>query len=104
MPIYEFQCPQHGTFSALRSVALRNQDASCPECGHDASRLLSAPSLAIMSRENRSAWERNEKSAHEPRRQRKHVCTSACNHSKSEHTKPKYMAGSASSRPWMLGH
>ena len=36
--------------------------------GGEASRVISAPNLAIMTPGNRTAWERNERSAHEPRR------------------------------------
>mgnify|MGYP000146124798 CR=1 FL=1 len=47
MPTYDYACGQCGSFDALRSVAMRNQDAACPSCGGVAPRVLaSAPALA----------------------------------------------------------
>ncbi|MEQ8662620.1 MAG: zinc ribbon domain-containing protein [Gammaproteobacteria bacterium] len=68
MPVYEFACPEHGRTSELRAIAARDAPAACPSCGSVAARVVSAPRLQVMSATNRSAWERNERSAHEPRR------------------------------------
>jgi putative FmdB family regulatory protein len=49
MPTYDYDCPQCGSFDALRSVSMRNQAAACPSCGGLSARILSvAPSLALM--------------------------------------------------------
>ena len=109
MPIYEYHCEEHGDFSRQTTIADRNEDCFCPICGRIATRIISAPSLALMSPTNRNAWARNEKSAHEPTRKHKHVCTSACNHGHN-HThdktnkKSEYMQSPTNGRPWMLGH
>ena len=105
MPIYEYECDKHGIFSQLKSISHRNDDTVCPSCGHTSSRLVSTPALSIMTASNRSAWERNEKSAHEPIRKKKHVCSHSCNHANSSTSShEKYVKPSAESRPWMLGH
>ena len=70
MPIYEYVCAACGPFSQLRKVAEYEQPAQCPECQRQAPRVISAPRLALMEVGNRSAWERNERSAHEPRQSR----------------------------------
>ena len=103
MPIYEYECDQHGTFSQLKGISNRNDDTVCPLCGHTSSRVISKPSLSIMSASNKTAWERNEKSAHEPIRRSKHVCNHTCNHNKSSNNR-KIIKPTAGSRPWMLGH
>ena len=104
MPIYEYQCETHGIFSQLKGISSRNEDTACPSCGHATSRVVSKPSLSIMTASNRSAWERNEKSAHEPIRKKKHVCNHSCNHGNSSSSHEKYIKPSSGARPWMLGH
>lgn len=106
MPIYEFYCDKHdGAFDHLCSIASRNNKRSCPTCGGEASRIITAPNLSIMDVHNREAWSRNEKSAHEPKSGRKHICSSSCNHShdnkNSSNTQFKMQK---KQRPWMLGH
>lgn len=32
MPTYDYQCAACGGFDALRSLALRNEPAACPQC------------------------------------------------------------------------
>lgn len=107
MPIYEFNCQTHGEFSYQTEIAKRNDDHFCPTCGSLAERVISAPSLALMSSNNRQAWARNEKSAHEPQHKKKHVCSSSCNHSHSNTTNSNnsnFMQSPTKGRPWMLGH
>ncbi len=67
MPIYEFECDDHGTFELSRPMALVRQPAECPECGVVAKRLLSAPSLATGSAVSRRVAAVHERSQHEPR-------------------------------------
>ncbi|MDX6752639.1 zinc ribbon domain-containing protein [Geminicoccaceae bacterium 1502E] len=68
MPIYEFQCPSHGPFEAMRPMARFADPCDCPQCGAPAPRiLLTAPRLASMEGRARKAHAMNERSAHQPR-------------------------------------
>jgi putative FmdB family regulatory protein len=104
MPIYEYQCEEHGNFSYQTEISKRNDDYFCPTCGSVTKRIISAPSLSIMNDNNRQAWARNEKSAHEPQHKKKHVCSSSCNHSHDNKNSGNFMQSPAKGRPWMLGH
>lgn len=105
MPVYEYRCEEHGDFTRHVEIARRNDAFNCPSCGSDATRIISAPSLALMNNNNRKAWAKNEKSAHEPIRKKTHTCTSSCNHDhSSSQKKPEYMSAPVGGRPWMLGH
>ncbi|MEM7401759.1 MAG: FmdB family zinc ribbon protein [Pseudomonadota bacterium] len=104
MPIYSYNCETHGEFVELRSISERDGLANCPNCNELAKRSITAPNLGIMSAANRTAWARNEKSMHEPKRV-SHQHTHACSHSqKSTASQPEYKSASAGTRPWMLGH
>lgn len=108
MPMYDYNCCGCGVFSALRPLSEYLDPMPCPNCGGSADRIITAPSLACMSASNRTAWERNERSAHEPRRS---SCSSgSCGHAHHA-AKPNAAAAPAAikkptgqSRPWMLGH
>jgi len=67
MPIYEYECSQHGTFELTRPMADVREPAPCPDCGGFGRRLLSAPNLATGSAIGRRAAAVNERSQHEPR-------------------------------------
>lgn len=111
MPVYEYECVECGVFSTINPMSRATEPCTCPECGQSSSRKISAPFLAGMSAPLRQAWERNEKSAHEPATVRKSSC--GCN---GAHTcRPKTDAAMAATptnqqstrrhqRPWMLGH
>ena len=114
MPLYEYACPDCGTFSALRKMSESQLPAHC-DCGELGTRILSAPRLAVMDRAQRSAHERNEKSAHEPRSTRRSSCGCSGNHTcnssataKDQGSKEKgsllQMQTKKTARPWMLGH
>lgn len=106
MPMYDYHCDHCGPFSALRPMSEYRDPMSCPSCGDAARRVITAPNLACMSASNRTAWERNERSAHEPRRG---SCSSGtCGHNH-HHAKPAAAAApirkpATQTRPWMLGH
>ena len=106
MPLYEYYCDRHGVFSELTSIEQRRHESACPHCGQYSSRIISAPRLALMSAGNRKAWERNEKSAHEPMLRNKPTCRHG--HDCSRHTEKKnhvqFKQAGTRSRPWMLGH
>lgn len=111
MPMYDYHCDSCGDFSALRPLAEYRDPLACPSCGETAGRVISAPNLAVMSASNRTAWERNERSAHEPRRG---GCASGtCGHTHHHAKSSKADAAPAAAplkkpatptRPWMLGH
>ena len=66
MVIHDFRCPHHGKFELMLPMGAASS-APCPQCGADAARQVSAPSVV---RSSRSQWfgaiERAEKSRHEP--------------------------------------
>ena len=66
MPLYNYECQQHGTFSDWRNMSESENPAPCPICGDLARRSVSAPYLGIDSG-LRKAHSINEKSADEPR-------------------------------------
>ena len=111
MPMYDYHCDGCGDFSALRPMSEYRDPMACPSCGAAAGRVISAPNLAVMSASNRTAWERNERSAHEPRRGScsSGSCGHAHHHSKSSQADAVSAAvplkkPATQTRPWMLGH
>jgi hypothetical protein len=59
-----------------------------------------------MPAARRKAFQTNERSSHEPRMSRGHVCGSNCHHHKKpagESEKPAFKKQDGK-RPWMLGH
>ncbi len=113
MPLYNFHCNDCGEFYLFRSIDTRNDPAACPECSADASRLILAPNLSIMSPSVRRAHSVNERSRHEPKISGTHTCSSSCGCGTGKKVKPtltretklgKLNASRATSRPWMLGH
>lgn len=67
MPIYEYQCHEHGAFEQQRPVSDFLQAGVCPVCHKDSPRILSAPGLRLTESSERIARDRNERSQHEPR-------------------------------------
>ena len=106
MPLYDYSCEQHGIFSSLLPIAKRDDGVTCPDCGNLSERVISAPRLALMNPQNRNAWERNERSAHEPLKAKKHACGHHHHHDGHSHgpQTPALKQGATSARPWMLGH
>ncbi len=121
MPLYEYECSSCGVFSALRKMSESSLAVQCEECGEMGERIISAPHLAVLSATQRSAHERNEKSANEPRVGRRSSCGCAGSHTcktKSEREKPASKAAGKpednrpgfqmqtkkTARPWMVGH
>lgn len=122
MPLYEFNCPTCGPFSSMRRMSESALPMACTECGKESIRIISMPNFAVMAKERRSAYERNEKSAHEPKMQKRSACGCSGTHSCGS---ASLAAGSAverkglaqkgqndvfqvqtkkTARPWMLGH
>lgn len=117
MPIYEYDCQECGIFTRLAKISESSMPAPCPECGEESPRIISAPSLALMTQDNRQRWERNEKAQHAPRLARRsscgctgsHTCgagkKSAAQKSESSEATPKFQRQTKkTARPWMLGH
>src|SRR5688572_12022570 len=67
MPLYEYECPEHGFFADWQSMANATLPASCPNCGAASARTVCAPYLGMMGGVRRDAHTINERSAHEPR-------------------------------------
>lgn len=112
MPIYEYDCVDCGQFSALNAIARCNEPFPCPSCREPSRRVVSAPNLSLMKSSNRRAWERNEKSAHQPKFRRSncgcsgsHTCRPDQSTSKTSIGAPTLVKKNGpSKRPWMLGH
>ena len=113
MPTYDYDCAQCGSFDALRSVSMRNQDAACPSCGGVAPRVIaSAPALALMEGGTRLAMATNERARHEPKSsgsyaRLKHPAGCGCCASGKRGatvTAPNGNKAFPSKRPWMISH
>jgi len=101
MPLYEYECAEHGIFDAFRPFAESDQTEDCPECGVASQRQLSLPRTRQMAAHTLTAMSRNEQSAYSPR-----VCGSGCGHSHAKADgppKPKRQAYTGS-RPWVIEH
>ncbi len=48
MPMYEYQCPEHGIFSVVVSQYSPNSKAMCPECEQMRDRIISRPAKAFV--------------------------------------------------------
>lgn len=104
MPLYDYHCPGCGDFRAWRRMSESGDPAVCPSCDEPAARSVVAPGLALMASNNRTAHQRNEKSAHEP----KVVSGGRHEHGAGHHPHPHHHGHShghgGASRPWMIGH
>ena len=73
MPLYDYKCTEHGLFHELVPVQASGETCPCPSCGVLSARvILVAPEVLDMAPERRSAFERNERARHEPRRGNQH--------------------------------
>jgi putative FmdB family regulatory protein len=45
MPTYDYECEDCGPFTEVRPMAEYDRPQPCPDCGQNAPRLLTAPSL-----------------------------------------------------------
>jgi putative FmdB family regulatory protein len=94
MPLYEYECPDHGVFEEPRPIAESAADSTCPDCLGTARRIVSATNLGRLERSQVKAMDRNERSRHEPRV----VKTEP----KREGRPPPLRA--AGGYPWAIGH
>jgi len=95
MPVYEYECAEHGVFECSRPMAEASLATPCPDCDHEAPRILSAPSVPCLPAGISRAHERNEQSRHEPRRVEREP-------RKTSRDPPRPLA--TGGRPWMMGH
>jgi len=96
MPIYEYECTEHGQFEAERPMRRSGEPGECPVCLGAARRLLSATRTRLVPRAASLARDRNEKSQHAPE-----LRPAAAPRPKGLRKRP-LQAGHG--RPWMLGH
>jgi putative FmdB family regulatory protein len=96
MPIYEYECSDHGEFEAERPMRLSAEPGECPVCQGAARRLLSTTRTRLLPRAASLARDRNEKSQHAPELRQ------------SVEPRPKGLRKrplqAGHGRPWMLGH
>jgi putative FmdB family regulatory protein len=113
MPTYDYACPACGGFDAFRTLAARNEAASCPDCGGASPRVFAtAPRLALMDGGTRRAMDVNERARHEPKRsgdyaRLKHPSgCGCCSTAKPGATVTGANGNKAfpSKRPWMISH
>lgn len=113
MPTYDYACAACGGFDAFRTLAQRNDPATCPDCGASSPRVFaSAPRLALLDGSVRSAIATNERARHEPGSSRdyqrlRHPAGCGCcstGRSKSTVTAANGAKAFPSKRPWMISH
>ncbi|WP_193517323.1 FmdB family zinc ribbon protein [Nocardiopsis kunsanensis] len=66
MAIYQFMCEEHGGLELEAAMGTAPPTLSCPDCGRQARRVFSAPTLGRTPRAVATAFERAERSADEP--------------------------------------
>jgi putative FmdB family regulatory protein len=95
MPLYEYECGDHGVFEETRSLAQSTDDAACPACRRAAPRIVSMPTLARMDRSQVKARDRNEQSRHEPKVVQRRAATP---------TERSPLRSAGGGYPWAMGH
>lgn len=96
MPLYEYQCDDHGLFEAERPMVRSAEPAACPACASAARRVLSATRTALVPRASRVARDRNEQSQHAPQLRQRAAPSAA--------PRRRPLQVSHGSRPWVLEH
>jgi putative FmdB family regulatory protein len=114
MPTYDYACGRCGGFDAIRALAQRDQPAECPDCGTASPRVFaSAPRLALMDGDKRTALATNERARHEPKSSRDYArlrhpagcgCCSPTARRSATVTAPNGAKAFPSKRPWMISH
>ena len=102
MPVYEYDCVDHGVFDEWRAMSESQAAATCRACGRQAPRIVSLPNLRSMVPSDVRARDRNERSQHEP----KVLSGAAIGGRRAEgNAEGGSVAHTASpGRPWMMGH
>jgi putative FmdB family regulatory protein len=104
MPLYEYECRDHGIFENLGTIAQSRQPAACPTCDALCSRIVSAPHLACLPRAQVLARDRNERSRHEPKVSSSSR-PSAHEHACEARSSPnRALTTYKGARPWVIEH
>jgi len=106
MPLYNYVCATHGEFMDWRSMSESAAPTPCPTCGDLALRAVSLPSLALMNSTTRKAHHINERSADQPRVEKRVASGEGSDghgHGKRGHGRA-HGHQHGPSRPWMIGH
>jgi len=111
MPIYQYCCDDCGPFTELVPLSEYADPKSCPFCGTNAPRMITAPRLAMLDSATRNAHQTNERSAHEPKKS-SHGHGPGCGccggSSKKIYSGTLYRPDGSKSfpakRPWMISH
>lgn len=108
MPVYDYQCPDCGVFTAIRAMSAFRDPCACPDCGVEAARVfLIMPAVAGMDAARRTAIATNERASHEPKRSHAAGC-SCCSGGANMRSKTATSASGGKSfpkaRPWMISH
>jgi putative FmdB family regulatory protein len=98
MPLYEYECRKDGVFELTRPISEASRPARCPACRRSAARILSLPNVALLSRSEVIARDRNEKSRHEPR------IVTASDGPLPGRKRPRRLQSQHHGRPWALEH
>ncbi len=106
MPIYEYQCDQHGLFEAERPMLRSAEPAACPACAGAARRVLSTTHTALVPRASRIARDRNEQSQHAPQLRQRAARSRPRERALAplQHPSRPALQVSHGSRPWVLEH
>ncbi|MGA7119086.1 MAG: zinc ribbon domain-containing protein [Polyangiaceae bacterium] len=94
MPLYEYECTDHGVFESHRAMNDYALAGTCPTCGRVAPRIVSLSRGACVDRPERVARDRNERSRNEPSLVSRPVTSGL----------PRAMRAPQHGRPWALGH
>lgn len=112
MPVYDYRCPKHGVFSAMRPMKDYEQPFPCPGCNEPAPRVfIRVPNIMGITTEARRAHEVNERSKHSPMTSGTYrenhgagcSCCKAVNKPDTVDNNPK-LKSFKSKRPWMISH
>ena len=111
MPNYDYNCPDCGSFTETRPMALSGEPCDCPACGTASPRaFFTTPFFAMMDGATRTALATNERSSHAPKTSKSlgHGPGCGCCGGGKKASKTVYRADGAktfpSARPWMIGH
>lgn len=109
MPLYEYACRRHGPFRDWRPMSQAGRAVACPSCGKPSKRTIAMPFVSRLNPNVRTAHERNEKSAHEPKvisRQELNALsgTVSAGHGHGQGGHAHHRHGRNMYRPNMLGH
>lgn len=110
MPVYEYECADHGVFEAVAPMDRFRDPCICPECGGESIRVLrTPPQLGAANRSSIKAHGVNERAADSPKRTSTHgpgcsCCSGSKKSSRKTLTRPDGSKSFPGARPWMISH